>query len=159
MAATVQGGRWSHFARVIVLSAALAGAGCAPFQTVQDPREPKEVPGLGVLDSAYDRTSWRAFSNPDGRTLLEHTALQKCFVNPQPDPDFETQGFTVKRDEKTIGPTRYQVYSLFEKLDLWEVIYVRAGSKVPLLGVFAAGPCQIEAERILQAYEKALQKQ
>lgn len=134
-------------------------AGCAQVQTPQAPRQPIDAPGLGALDEAYDRAAWRAFSNPDGRTLLEHTTLKKCFVNPQPDPDFQTQGFTVKREEKTIGPTRYEVFSLFEKLDLWEVIYVRAGAKAPLLGVFSAGTCQIEAERILHAYEQALRKQ
>ena len=143
----------SSFAHVIAIGVILAG--CAQIQ----PREPGEVieaPKVGALDSAYDRSKWRWFRNPDGRALLSHTELQKCFVNPQPDHDFHHAGFSIKRNEKTIGATRYEVVSVFDKADLWEVIYVRVGSKTPLLGVFSAGKCQDEAEKILQAYERSL---
>lgn len=151
----MQSVRLSSFGRVIVFSAVLAG--CAQLQRPEAPGEPIETPRLGALDAAYDRTKWRWFRNPDGRALLSHTELRECFVNPQPDQDFQNQGFTIKRDEKTIGPTRYQVVSVFEGRDLWEVIYLRTGSTAPILGVFSAGKCQDEAERILQAYERNLQ--
>ena len=151
----MNGRRGLHYARAIALAALVAG--CAQIQPPQEPGEPIAAPRLGALDSAYDRTKWKWFRNPDGRALLTHTELQQCFVNPQPD-HLHDQGFTVKRGEKTIGPTRYEVVSVFENRDLWEVIYVRAGAKAPILGVFSAGRCQDEAERILQAYEKGLQK-
>lgn len=149
----MRNGYLAGFGSVIALSVL---AGCAQLQSPQEPVEQVDAPKIGALDAAYDRTKWRWFRNPDGRALLSHTELPKCFVNPQPDPDFHDQGFTIKRGEKTIGPTRYQVVSVFDKSDLWEVIYVRAGSKAPILGVFSTGKCQDEAERILQAYEKSL---
>lgn len=139
------------------LPALVLAAGCAqlpaPFP------EPATEPGsLGVLDAAYDRAKWRWVKNPDGRALLMHTELQKCFVDPQPDQDFTDPGFTLTREEKTIGNTRYEVVSVFEKRDFWEAIYMRAGAKAPMLGVYASGKCQDEAERILENYEKRLQK-
>lgn len=145
-----------RFTHLIAVSAILAG--CAQPSPPQETGEPIEAPKLGALDTAYDRTKWKWFRNPDGRALLAHTELQKCFVNPKPDQDFLDPGFTVKREEKTIGVTRYEVVSVFENRQLWEVIYVRPGSKAPVLGVFSAGKCQDEAERILQAYEKTVQK-
>ena len=152
----MQGSGVPRFARLTALAAALAG--CAQLPEPRETGAPMEAPKLGVLDGAYDRAKWKWIRNPDGRALLTHTELQKCFVNPKPDQDFLDPGFSVKRGEKTIGPTRYEVVSVFEKRDLWEVIYVRPGTKAPVLGVFSTGKCQDEAERILHAYEKILQR-
>jgi hypothetical protein len=118
--------------------------------------EPIEAPKLGALEAAYDRSKWRWVRNPDGRALLTHTEVRKCFVDPQPTADSYDTGFTVKRSEKTIGAARYEVISVFEKKDFWEALYRRSGSTTPLLSVYAEGSCQAEAERILDAYERGL---
>ena len=144
---------FTRFSHVIALTAALGG--CA--QTA-DVFEPIEAPKLGALESAYDRAKWRWVRNPDGRALLTHTELSKCFVDPQPPGDAYDSGFTVKRSEKTIGNARYEVVSVFERNDFWEALYVRRGSTVPMLSVYAGGKCQEEAERILAAYEQDLIK-
>jgi hypothetical protein len=133
------------------LSALLAGCAQPPATP-----EPMDAPKLTTLESAYDRAKWRWVRNPDGRALLTHTEIAKCFVDPQPPLDYHDAGFTLKRSEKTIGSARYEVVSVFEKNDFWEAVYVRPGSQRPLLSVYAAGRCQEEAERILFAYEKAL---
>jgi hypothetical protein len=128
-------------------------ASCA--QISEPSFEPAAKPGsLGALDSAYDRTKWRWVRNADGRLLLSHTEIRKCFIDPEPDEDFNDPGFRVTRDEKTIGAARYDIVNVFEKRDFWQAIYLRSGSKTPLLGVYADGPCRSEAERILEAYEK-----
>ena len=147
-------------AAIIGASAAITvivlAAGCARTPVSL---EPATTPGsLGTLDAAYDRAKWRWVKNLDGRALLEHTELRQCFVNPRPDAGFTDPGFTVTRAEKIIGAMRYEVVSVFEQRDFWEAVYVRPGAKAPLLGVYAAGKCQEEAERILQAYEKRVQK-
>jgi len=143
--------RLARCARAAALSGLLGGCAQTPATL-----EPIDAPKLGALDSAYDRAKWRWVRNPDGRALLTHTELAKCFVDPQPPQDVHDPGFTVKRSEKTIGSTRYEVMSVFEKNDFWEAIYVRPGAKRPVLSVYALGRCQEEAERILAAYEKAL---
>jgi hypothetical protein len=142
------------FARVAFLSAGLF-AGCAQTPT---PLEPIDAPKLGTLESAYDRGKWRWVRNPDGRALLRHTELAKCFVDPEPPHDFRDAGFTVKRSAKTIGSSRYEVVSVYDKNDFWEALYVRPGSARPVLSVYAEGRCQEEAERILLAYERSLTK-
>ena len=139
-------------ARAGFVTAALL-AGCAQTPA---PLEPIDAPKLGTLESAYDRAKWRWVRNPDGRALLTHTELAKCFVDPEPPQDFHGAGFTVKRGAKTIGSARYEVVSVFDKNDFWEAVYVRPGSTRPVLSVYAEGRCQEEAERILQAYEKSL---
>ena len=128
-------------------------AGCAQTPATL---EPIDAPKLGALESAYDRAKWRWVRNPDGRALLAHTELAKCFVDPQPPQDVHDPGFTLKRSEKMIGSARYEVMSVFEKNAFWEAIYVRPGAKRPVLSVYALGRCQEEAERILAAYERAL---
>ena len=131
--------------------------GCAQISELSF--EPAAEPGsLGALDTSYDRTKWRWIKNADGRLLLSHNEIKKCFIDPQPDEDFNDPGFTVTREEKTIGNTRYEIVKVFEKRDFWQAIYLRPGSKTPLLGVYSDGPCRSEAERILQAYEKSAQK-
>ena len=141
--------------RAFVPAAVLAGllAGCAQTPATL---EPIDAPKLGALESAYDRAKWRWVRNADGRALLTHTELAKCFVDPQPPLDVHDAGFTLKRSEKTIGSARYEVVSVFEKNDFWEAIYVRPGTRRPVLSVYAAGRCQEEAEGILQAYERDL---
>ena len=134
-----------------VLSALLTG--CAPAPVTL---EPIEAPKLGVLQSAYDHTKWRWVRNPDGRALLTHAEIEKCFVEPEPPLDAYGSGFTLKRDEKTIAGTRYHVVSVFENRDFWEAVYTRSGSQAPLLSVYARGRCQDEAERILRRYEESL---
>lgn len=141
----------------VIAAALVLAAGCA--QMTGPSFEPAAEPGsLGALDAAYDRTKWRWVKNIDGRLLLSHTEVGKCFVDPQPDHGFNEPGFSVKRKEKTIGNARYEVVSVFEKQQFWEAIYLRAGSKTPLLGVYSDGACQHEAERILHTYEKTLEK-
>ena len=92
--------------------------------------------------------------NRDGRTLLMHADMAKCFVDPEPPQNFTAPGFRVTRETKTIGGARYEVATAYEGADFWEAVYLRAGSTAPLLGVYAAGKCQQEAERIIENYEK-----
>jgi hypothetical protein len=131
-------------------------AGCAHTETPPTVLEPAPTPKLSVLEQAYDRAKWKWVRNPDGRTLLSHTEIAKCFVDPEPPLDLHDPGFTLKKREKVIGETRYQVIDVYEKRDFWEAIYIRPGAAKPILGVYAAGKCQQEAERILEAYEKSL---
>lgn len=128
---------------------------------LSEPRfEPAPQPGnLGALDNAYDRAKWRWVRNPDGRLLLQHTEVSRCFVDPQPDEDFNDPAFRVTREEKVIGTARYEIVKVFEKRDFWQAVYLRPGSKQPMLGVYADGRCRSEAERILEAYEASSPKQ
>ena len=130
--------------------------GCAQTASPPTSFETIEAPKLRNLENAYDRTKWRWVRNPDGRALLTHTEVDKCFVDPAPPLDSHDPSFSVKRRDTTIGGTRYEVTDVFEKREFWESIYTRAGSREPILGVYAAGRCQQEAERILETYEKAL---
>ena len=115
---------------------------------------PADRPGsLGVLDAAYDRAKWRWVRNPDGRSLLSHASVQKCFIDPRPADDFNEPGFALRLERKTIGKTPYEVLNVFQGRDFWEAVYRREGSREPLLGVYADGACRTEAERILEAYE------
>jgi len=117
---------------------------------------PADQPGsFGVLDATYDRAKWRWVRNPDGRSLLSHASVQKCFVDPRPNGDFNEPDFAVKRERKTIGKATYDVQNVFQGSDFWEAVYRREGSREPLLGVYADGACRAEAERILESYESA----
>jgi phosphomannomutase len=145
-------------ARAALLAALLVSSGCA--QLMEPSFEPAAEPGsLGALDRDYDRTKWRWVKNVDGRLLLSHTQVPKCFINPQPDQDFNDPGFTLKREEKSIGSGRYEVVNVYDKDQFWEAVYLRSGTTTPLLGVYAEGACRDEAERILDAHEKTLAKQ
>ena len=128
-------------------------AGCAPAPLVL---EPIEGPKLRLLERAYDRSKWHWVRNADGRPLLTHSALPKCFVDPQPPLDVHDPGMTLKRSEKTIAGVRYEVLNVFEKGDFWEAVYVRSGSGAPMLSVYARGRCQDEAEEILRTYEQSV---
>ena len=144
---------WQRFARGAAAGAALGLAGCAQLS------EPTPVPAaestsFGVLDSMYDRSKWRWVKNADGRPLLAHTEVQKCFVDPHPDQDFREPGFIIKREEKHFGATRYEVVNVFEKQQFWIAVYHRAGTPKPVLGVYSDGACREAAERILHSYEK-----
>jgi hypothetical protein len=127
-------------------------AGCAANGPVL---ESIEGPRLKALEGAYDPAKWRWVRNADGRPLLTHTQIAKCFVQPEPPLDDYDQGFTVKRGEKTIGGTRYEVANVYENNDFWEAVYMRSGSKDPMLSVYAPGRCQQEGERILERYEQS----
>ena len=143
--------------RILRTSAAsLLLFGCV--QTSPPPVFESISPRQSALESAYDRAKWRWIRNPDGRALLMHTVLEKCFVDPQPPLALNDPGFTLKRHDRTIGGTRYEVVTAFEKRQFWEAVYVRPGSKAPILGVYAEGQCQREAEDILTAYEGGLVK-
>ena len=130
-------------------------AACAQAPRTPEALESIETPKIGTLETAYDRTKWRWVKNRDGRALLTHTDVPQCFVDPQPPLDVHDAGFTLKRHEKAIGATRYQVVSVYEQRDFWEAIYTRPGARTPTLSVYAEGRCQQEAERILEAYERA----
>ena len=145
--------RHGRLMRTSAAAFCLLVAGCAPNRAVP---EPIEGPKLRTLEDAYDRAKWRWVRNPDGRALLTHTELRTCFVQPEPPVDSYDEDFTLKRAEKTIGGTRYEVTSVYDKSDFWEAVYVRAGSKAPILSVYAAGRCQQEGERILERYEQSL---
>ena len=143
--------------RIAAVSVLVMAAGCAQLPPPADaPAQPPKARTLGVLDAAYDRTKWRWIENADGRVLLTHSEVQECFIDPQPEHDLHDTGFNREREDKTIAGTRYAVVSLFDKGDFWAAIYLRAGSRVPLLGVYSTGRCQEEAERILRTYEKGL---
>jgi hypothetical protein len=49
--------------------------------------------------------------------------------------------------------------NVYDKEQFWEAVYLRSGTTIPLLGVYAEGACREEAERILDAHEKTLAKQ
>jgi hypothetical protein len=138
-------------AGAVALGAMLGG--CAPAPPLL---EPIEGPKLGRLERAYDRTKWRWVRNADGRPLLTHSTVTKCFVDPEPPSDTYDATFTLKRSEKTIAGTRYEILGVYEKNDFWEAVYRRVGSDKPVLSVYAPGRCQREAEDILQTYEQAL---
>ncbi|MGZ8263869.1 MAG: hypothetical protein ACXW2I_06695 [Burkholderiales bacterium] len=133
----------------LVLTTGCAGNPFGPHDADALP----EARTLGVLEGSYDPRTWRWITNPDGRALLEHARIDKCFIDPHPREALEDQAFTAKREQRTIGRTRYEVVTLLENQELWEVVYLRAGTEKPLLGVYSAGECQREAERILEAYE------
>jgi len=143
----------SRLGRTTAVAFCVVVAGCAPNGPVL---EPIEGPKLGALENAYDRTKWRWVRNADGRALLTHTELSKCFVQPEPPVDSYDEDFTLKRGEKTIGGTQYEVTSVYDRNDFWEAVYVRSGSKAPLLSVYAPGRCQQAGERILERYEQSL---
>ena len=118
--------------------------------------EPTESGSLGVLDDAYDKALWRWVRNVDGRVMLTHTQVPRCFVIAQPDEDYNDPEFTAKREDKMIGGGRYQVINLYEHGEFWEAIYIQSSTNTPLLSVYADGRCRAEAERILETHEKAL---
>ena len=133
--------------------AEMSGPGPAPGPAPAPVRA--EGPGsLGALDAVYDRGKWTWVKNPDGRALLSHTAIQKCFLDPKPAQDYNEPGFVVKRDRRTIGKTSYDVLNVYENRDFWIAVYQRPGSREPLLGVYSEGACRAEAERLLEAYEQ-----
>ena len=149
--------RKPYIAHATVVAALALAAGCAQVPP-QYPVPAAERGHLGVLDAAYDRAAWHWVRNADGRSLLSHTSVDKCFLDPDPEQDFKDPGFSLKREVKTIGGTRYEIARLYDKGQFWEAVYLRPGSKAPLLGVYSSGRCQDEAERILQTYEKSTQK-
>jgi hypothetical protein len=141
-----------------LVTAVLLAAGCA--QMAEPSFELADKPGsLGPLDAAYDKTKWRWVKNADGRVLLSHVEVRRCFIDPQPNEDFNDPGITLKKEEKTIGNARYEVVNVYDKREFWEAIYVRSGAKEPLLSVYSEGRCRQEAEGILQNYEKTTPKQ
>jgi hypothetical protein len=115
---------------------------------------PPIAPSLGALDKVYDRTKWDWITNLDGRSLLKHRQVAQCYLNPQPPGDFHDAGFRLKREEKTIGKSRYKVVHAYEGKQFWEAIYIPPQAELPILGVYAAGPCQREAELILENYDR-----
>ena len=148
-------------ARLTRLRAALAAgavlAACAELPIDKRAATPAEteLASLGELDAFYDRAGWAWAKNADGRMLLKHREIAQCFLDPEPPQDFQQQrGIRLTRENRTIAATRYEVVTAYEGRDFWEAIYLRAGSLRPLLGVYAGGQCQQEAERILEAYEK-----
>jgi hypothetical protein len=143
--------QFKRSAGAVALGAMLAG--CTPAPPVL---EPIEGPKLGRLERAYDRTKWRWVRNADGRPLLTHSTVAKCFVDPEPPFDTYDATFTLKRSDKKIAGTRYEIMSVYERNDFWEAVYRRAGSEKPILSTYAAGRCQREAEDILQTYEQSL---
>jgi len=137
---------------VAIATLAAILVGCAQVPEPTSP-EPIAAPKIGALESAYDRAKWTWVRNADGRALLRHTEVRDCFVDPQPPLDVHDPGFTLKRHDKTIGGARYDVITAYDKRDFWEAVYTRSGASAPALGVYAAGRCLEEAERILQSYE------
>jgi len=133
-------------------------AGCAQPPRTPEALETVPAPTVGALQSAYDRSKWRWVRNPDGRALLSHADISPCFVDPQPPLDVHDAGFTLQRSEKTIGGARYTVLDVYEQRQFWEAVYTREGAIRPTLGVYAAGRCREEAERILLRYEEEVSK-
>jgi hypothetical protein len=157
-------------ARALLAGATLAAGaafilgGCAPFIAADTPAtdavERTRAPeaSLGALDTVYDRSKWQWVINVDGRPLLRHTEVPQCYLDPDPPHHFHEPAFRLKREAKTFGMTRYQVILAYEGEDFWEAVYIPPSSSVPLLGVYAPGRCQEEAERILEVYERQRQR-
>ena len=137
--------------RVFFVALGAILGGCAQLEPTS--LDPIAAPKIDALESAYDPAKWAWVRNADGRALLRHTEVGNCFVDPQPPLDVHDPGFTLKRHDKTIGGARYDVLTAYEKRDFWEAVYTRNGASAPALGVYAAGRCLEEAERILQSYE------
>lgn len=135
-----------------------AGSACTHVQAPAPQQPAGAGQNFGRAGYAYDRSQWRLHTNADGRTLLAHNTVAKCFVDAEPSQDFVQPGFSLKRETKTIGGTRYEVVHVFEKQQFSEAVYLRAGSAAPSLGVYSGGRCQEEAERLLLAYEKTARK-
>jgi hypothetical protein len=136
-----------------LLAASALGLVCACAQQEAERTPAAEAPTLGTLENVYDRTKWEWVKNPDSRMLLKHRQLAQCFLDPNPPMDFAEPGLRVTRGAKTIGTARYDVVTAYEKQDFWEAVYLRSGSARPMLGVFAGGRCQEEAEKILETFE------
>lgn len=143
--------------RLAIVALVLIVAGCADLREPVT-LEPIAAPQIGALEAAYDRGKWTWVRNADGRSLLRHAQIGNCFVDPQPPLDAHDPGLRLERGEKAIGAARYGVLTVYEKREFWEAIYTRSGSSTPTLGVYAAGRCQEEAERILHTYEQSRPK-
>ena len=137
--------------RIAGLLTIVTVAGCA---AVQEPGRDETPPERSALSAAYDRSQWRRHTNADGRVLLAHNAISKCFVDPDPSQDFTHPRFSLKRESRTIGSARYDVVHVFDQRQFSEAIYLRSGSSTPVLAVYSAGKCQEDAERMLETYEK-----
>ena len=131
-----------------MVGATMVLAGCAGLSGPGDAPVP-----VSLREMPYDGSAWRWVNNPDGRQLLSHTQIQKCFVDPQPGLDFNDPDFRLKREEKTIGGARYEIVNVFEQQTFWSAVYTRAGTAKPVLEVYSEGRCREAAERILQAHE------
>ena len=103
-----------HSRRGLSIAALMLTAGCAQLRGPSLEPDRYRQP-IGPLDAAYDRSKWRWVKNLDGRMLLSHTEVPQCFIDPRPDQGFSDPGFSMKREEKTIGNARYEVVSVFEK--------------------------------------------
>ena len=138
--------------RSLVLLFTLVVGACAHGPEAS--REPAVPAPAAGIEGAYDAARWKWIKNRDGRALLTHAEMAKCFVDPQPPQHVTGPGLRVTRETRTIGGARYEVATAYEGADFWEAVYLRAGSAAPLLGVYAGGKCQQEAERIIENYEK-----
>ena len=136
----------------LIIAAVLAG--CAPLAQTPRPDDSVRADKAWPLEGVYDRKQWRWMSNKDGRRLLTHAIIPNCFVDPAPEQDFREPGFRMQASEKTLGGTRYRVVTVYEGRDFWQASYTRGGSGTPLVGTYAAGPCQAELERLIETYEK-----
>jgi hypothetical protein len=127
-------------ARRFLLVLALLAAGCA--------EQPVMPPGdVGAKE-------WRPYRNADGRELLAHTNIEKCYVDPTPPQDFNQRGFTVRREQRTVGVARYDVANVYQDRDFYIAVYRAEGSPTPLLGVYSEGRCREAAERMLLIVQK-----
>ena len=123
---------------VAALTASLLLAACA-----EQPRAP----------SGSD-TPWRPHRNADGRDLLAHSTIPKCYVDTTPPQDFNQRGFEIRRERKTIGGALYDVANVYQGREFWISVYRAAGAPTALLGVYSEGACREAAERMIEVGSK-----
>ena len=130
--------------RWLAAAAAPLAVSCAQPPPTHDPSGP----------FAHASANWRPYKNPDGRPLLAHTSIDKCYVDPAPPQDYNHPGFAIKREQKTIGVALYDVAHVYQGKDFWISIYRGAASPTALLGVYAEGRCRDAAEQMLLIVQK-----
>jgi hypothetical protein len=124
--------------RVAALTVSLLAAACA-----EPPRAPSE-----------SETTWRSYRNADGRDLLAHATIAKCYVDTTPPQDFNQPGFEIRRERKNIGGSLYDVANVYRGREFWMSVYRAAGAPTPLLGVYSEGACRDAAERMIEVVSK-----
>ncbi len=109
------------------------------------------------IDGAYDKSQWEWQIQIDGRYLLAHKRIAKCWV--ATDWPMEITNEDEEAPEKTnyykakFGNVVYNVTEVYNGKKLKEVRYSMEGVTFQLV-VFGSKGCRVEAEKILPFVKK-----